>query len=295
MSKAPFVAMRTDLRKEERVLVIADIAGYNRHEALGRLFDLWAWCTDRYLTDAPDDCEGYAVSEAAICRFLGPLGVRAILADNIDEFALGELRSDGLIYLRGTADTVSRLRALRKTASAGGRARVGGKPPKRRGGRFVGNKTNAPAGHQPETSSRPAADQQLTSSEPAATSEIPQATSHKPQRDPEIPPSAAKRSRAAKLEPDWVPERSEANQAAEAVAKSAGVDLRAELLKLHDWALANGAKKADWDATWRNWIRSSRPAARAGPTGSVARAEKPALGRVEPSPSHKYADGDQKI
>jgi hypothetical protein len=71
MSKrnAPFVAVRTDIRKEERVLVIADIGGYNRHEAMGRLLDLWAWCADRGLEDAPADCEGYAVSEGVIVRF----------------------------------------------------------------------------------------------------------------------------------------------------------------------------------------------------------------------------------
>lgn len=186
MSKCPFVAVRTDIRKEERVLVIAEIAGYNRHEAIGRLVDLWAWCTDRHLEDAPEDCDGYAVSEQVVCRFLGPLGVRAILGDNCDALALGELRPDGLIYLRGTSETVSRLRMYRSTASAGGIARTTTKPVTRRGGRFSKGSTIPPARHQQDTSGSPAVDQQRTSSAPAGTSVKPQATSHQPAEEEEL-------------------------------------------------------------------------------------------------------------
>src|SRR6266576_1869782 len=109
MSRAPFVAVRTDIRKEERILVVADLGGYNRHEALGRLVDLWCWCADRNLDDAPEDCDGYAVHEAVIRRFLGPRGTEAILGDGCDELALGHRRPDGLIYLRGTEGTVRAL------------------------------------------------------------------------------------------------------------------------------------------------------------------------------------------
>lgn len=111
VSRAPFVAVRTDIRKEERVLVIADIAGYSRHEALGRLIDLWAWCADRKLDDAPDDCPGYAVSDAVVCRFLGRHGVEAILGGGDEVFALGLRRPDGLIQLLGTEDTAAQWRA----------------------------------------------------------------------------------------------------------------------------------------------------------------------------------------
>lgn len=171
--QAPFVAVRTDIRKEERVLVIADIAGYSRHEAMGRLIDMWAWCADRRLEDAPEDCEGYAVSDAVVCRFLGPLGVEAILGGHCDEFALGERREDDLIYLRGTSDTVSRLRAHRNSASAGGKARVTTTDVTRRGGRFVGRRTKPPAARVLSTSCAGAVDQLATSRPPAVTSEIP--------------------------------------------------------------------------------------------------------------------------
>lgn len=186
MARAPFVAVRTDIRKEERVLVIADIAGYNRHEAMGRLIDMWAWCADRKLQDAPIDCDGYAVNSAVVCRFLGPMGVRAILGDNCDDLALGSLRSDGLIYLRGTADTVSRLRAHHATAVAGGEARrSAGRKAKGVDGRFVAKRTNTPAALQQDSSSAPPVVQQSTSCSPAASSEIPDPRSQIQIPDPE--------------------------------------------------------------------------------------------------------------
>lgn len=119
MSRAPFVAMRTDLRKEERVRFTADFCGYNEDEAIGKYFRLWSWCLDRGLEDAPDDGPGYAVPDAIVRRFLGPRGVDGILGDGCDELAMGARRPDGLIYLRGTEDTVSRLRTARAGTATG--------------------------------------------------------------------------------------------------------------------------------------------------------------------------------
>jgi hypothetical protein len=152
--RAPFIAIQTDIRKDERVNVIADVAGYSRHEAMGRLLDLWCWCADRKLEDAPADCEGYAVPDAVVRRFLGARGVEAILGDDCDELALGARRRDGLIFLRGTESTVRALRGWAKTAAAGGRARAttAGRSP---GGQFVGLATNVQQDCQPETSCNP--------------------------------------------------------------------------------------------------------------------------------------------
>lgn len=123
--RAPCVDIRTDALKDERFEVLSELGGYNRFEAIGRMFALWAWCHDRGLKDAPDDSDGYAVSEAIVRRFLGPDGVKAILADGCDELALGAARDvDGLIYLKGTSDYVAVLRARRVVAVVGGRARA---------------------------------------------------------------------------------------------------------------------------------------------------------------------------
>lgn len=73
-------------------------------------------------------------------------------------------------------------------------------------------------------------------------------------------PVLAKRGAPKRALPgDWSPERSEANANAEAAARSRGVDLDLQLANLRDWAKSNNAKKADWDATWRNWTRNAKP------------------------------------
>jgi hypothetical protein len=178
MGKAPFVAMQTDLRKEDRIELIAEITGYNRDEVLGKLFRLWAWCTDRGLEDAPNDCDGYAVPERVVRQFLGERGVDAMLGDDCDELAMGVRRPDGLIYLRGTNETVSRLRTLRSTAVAGGRS-AAGSGTRGENGRFVRKQQFVQLTGQPETSQQPAECGPETGREPAASSEIPQTTDQK--------------------------------------------------------------------------------------------------------------------
>lgn len=309
MSKAPFVAVRTDIRKEERVLVIADIAGYNRHEAIGRLVDMWAWCTDRGLEDAPGDCDGYAVSEAVVVRFLGPLGVRAILGDNCDEFALGELRADGLIYLRGTSETVSRLRALRRSASAGGEARVGGVAPKRVRGRFVGKQTKPPADHQPRTSRAPAVDQPATSDPPARTSEIPQATSqiHRPDQEPELSlaPSAPRpqsdhgsvvaefdqryRDRY-RSKPTWGDKQGKLVKQLLAKHSAGEIIRRIGILFTSPPTFLDGAA-IDIGTLAQHFDKLAAPAQQRLPM----RVRDPTVGRVEPSRPDQYPEGDQQL
>lgn len=191
MSRPPFVAMLTDLRKDERVDVIAEASGFNSDEVLGKLFRLWAWCTDRKLADAPEGCDGYAVPEAVIRKFLGPRGVEAMLGDGCDELAMGVRRSDGLIYLRGTTETVTRLRGLRATAAAGGRS-AAGNTPRNDEGRFVRNYQNSqptvqpePAELQPSLRLEPAGDPAASSVQPQAT-----ATSHRSEEEPARSPPA---------------------------------------------------------------------------------------------------------
>lgn len=86
-----------------------------------------------------------------------------------------------------------------------------------------------------------------------------------------IPPSAAQQEppdkvdeaklpRKHRLPDDWSPDQSEVNAKAETAARSRGVDLTVELLKLQDWARSGAHKRTDWNAVWRNWTRSARAA-----------------------------------
>lgn len=155
-TRSPFVAMRTDLVKDERVQFIADTIGVTRDEVLGKLFRLWAWCTDRKLEDAPDDCAGYAVHEAIIRRFLGPEGPRAMLGDGCAELALGDRRPDGLVFLHGTETVVASLRALYRRSHAGGIARADmAQVDGRDRGKFVRTTTNMPAPGPASTTDHP--------------------------------------------------------------------------------------------------------------------------------------------
>ena len=43
------------------------------------------------------------------------------------------------------------------------------------------------------------------------------------------------------------------------IAKQRGVNLDTEVAKMRDWAASNGAKKKDWDAFARNWLRNAKP------------------------------------
>jgi len=63
------------------------------------------------------------------------------------------------------------------------------------------------------------------------------------------------------LPADWAP-----SGALRDLAKSLGVPCDVEAEKLRDWAAANAVRKADWDATFRGWLRraSSTPPARTG-------------------------------
>lgn len=110
-------------------------------------------------------------------------------------------------------------------------------------------------------------DPKLASAEPLLIPPLPADQIQVLELEPE--PKEKRNAPRRRLPGDWVPERSEANIAAEAAARERGVNLRVELQKLRDWAAANNTKKADWDATWRNWTRNAKPSS-SGTTGMTA-------------------------
>jgi phage replication O-like protein O len=64
------------------------------------------------------------------------------------------------------------------------------------------------------------------------------------------------RARKRALPDDWTP-----NEGHRRIAAELGIDLKRENEKMCDWALSKGEKRADWDATFRNWLRSDIPKA----------------------------------
>lgn len=302
--RAPFIAVETDLNKDERPAVIGDVCGYNRDEAIGKLFRLWSWCADRRLKDAPDDCDGYAVPDAVIQRFLGPKGVRGILGDGCDELALGARRPDGLIYLRGTSETVAGFRGMQASAVAGGLARaeqVRADSTRDGRGQFVSSTANRPHaesvvsttnevsqtihGATPsfgietnnQSSCSPAGNQPATSRQPAVTSVDPR--SQIPDLGSDLAPpgdlvgaplAALKPSRATRADrsvrmPDgWAPRSEEL-----ALARELGVDATKEAAGFRDHHSARGSRFVDWNAAFRTWLRNAVKFSRGGSSGAA--------------------------
>lgn len=87
------------------------------------------------------------------------------------------------------------------------------------------------------------------------------------------------RKRATSVPSDFVP-----NDRHREIATERGVDLRAEWVKLTDWALANGKTFVDWDAAFRNWLNKARPE-RAGGTGD----------RWQDNRRRMFAEWDQRL
>lgn len=182
---------------------------------------------------------------------------------------------DGSVYAPNfiAAQTASKSDKLRQRESRERRASVAHSAPQ------VIDSTNAchTPSHDVTNGHTPSRNVTLASAEP-----LPNLASAEPLLIPPLPaaqievlelePATSKGKQNAprrRLPDDWVPERSEANIAAEAAARERGVNLRDELSKLRDWAAANNNKKADWNATWRNWTRNAKPSS-SGPTGLTA-------------------------
>lgn len=75
------------------------------------------------------------------------------------------------------------------------------------------------------------------------------------EKDVKKAPSGPKKAGGVKraLPDDWRP-----TDAHRVLASKRGIDMAAEAEKMRDWALANGERKIDWDATFRNWLRNAR-------------------------------------
>lgn len=69
--------------------------------------------------------------------------------------------------------------------------------------------------------------------------------------------SRTRAARATRLPDAWVPD---SDDELHGEAKAAGVDLHRELARFGDYWRAKGgkdARKVDWQATWRNWVRKA--------------------------------------
>lgn len=103
-------AVRVDSKAlgDPRIEYLGKLAGYDRHAALGRLVQLWAYCTERL---------AYVVTPAAVEAIIGAP------ADALVRAELAEFVADG-VRVKGTKGRIEWLQQLSRSASAGGKARA---------------------------------------------------------------------------------------------------------------------------------------------------------------------------
>jgi len=77
-----------------------------------------------------------------------------------------------------------------------------------------------------------------------------------------------KKTSAHTLPKDWKP-----NDSHRELAKKHSINIDWEADKMRDWAQSKGAKKKDWNATFRNWLRDKIPAPTPDPMAHLSEEE----------------------
>lgn len=110
---------------------------------------------------------------------------------------------------------------------------------------------------------------------------------------PAEPPAPAKPKRQPKATTGidgWSPKDDHV-----AIAKQRGINLDTEVIKMRDWAASKGAKKKDWDAFARNWLRNAR-IERSAPINLANNLRQPHPREIptDPEEARKYWLGEQQ-
>ena len=200
--RAITIDLEIDALMDQRFETLGNVAGYNRYEAHGRMFALWAWVLEK-------QPEGYIVTEGVVRSFLGPQGVDAILASGCDELALGEEREGG-IYVRGS-HRFEWLKKKREAAKMGGEARKNA--PRNPDGTFnpsgthnAQNDITQPATSQPPASHNEPTHQPPRSETPATSQPLSSPLSSIPEDPCGVAPRTAATPAGLKLQNPEAPE-----------------------------------------------------------------------------------------
>lgn len=210
--------------------MLANLAGYSRYEALGRLAFLW------------DHCVGSGTELLDERRVLAFLGVpAAVLVDS----GLAEHGGDG-VRIRGVREEVDAKRRRTEHARAAGlaRAKLSATPQTPQLGASPQSARSKP-GASSELFPRAKSDlfSDLSSSEASSSSET--SGDLKQQR-------AGQRRRATQLPAGFAPDDGHRRFAAEK-----RLDLAAEFEAFTDFHKAKGSTFLDWPAALRTWLRNA--------------------------------------
>lgn len=218
------VRIEANAFSDERFELLGELAGYNRHEALGRIARLWSYCTDKET----------AVVDATIVRaYLGPNGPDAIVGAGLADVV------EGGIKIRGS-ERIGWLKQKRENARKGGKQAAAKKQAK---AQAAAKQTGSYSSDVAQANGRP-----LTLAPATGSSNQSSPCSPPGDKREAAPKPKAKRKHA--LPPDWKP-----NAKHEQLARELRLDLGQQAAKMRDWAEAGDERCVNWDARFRGWLR----------------------------------------
>lgn len=232
----------------DKVQILADSAGYNAYEALGRLIHLWDKCIST---------KSHVLSDQQVEAFLGRGNAAAIVISGLAERVSDGVRICGAIEEIGARNRLTEQRRLAATASVVART--------------IDQRTvDDPSTNRERTANDPST-ASLFSSSSDLGSDLGSVLSPSGASDPSLKtPRDLKQKKGKRAMPlDFAP-----NESDRALAVSLRLDADGELEKCRDYYAANGKHMADWRATYRNWLRNAaqyrKPASNGRTHGSAA-------------------------
>lgn len=225
---------------DARFKLVARATGLQWHDVIGKCVHIWMSCYDQRkgtLRKVEGDClvdhEGFS---------------NALCAEGL------AIDRGADMEIRGFKQRAGWLKQAEDSGKKGGRKSGESRRNKAEG--YPSTKRSEPLTH-PEGSANP-----LTLTLTHALAHAPDhalalrgsAEGENAQASPAPPKPAPRRKPAKQLPADWQP-----SDAHGSLARENRVDLAAEAVKFRDWAASKAEVKADWDAAFRNWLRSSRP------------------------------------
>lgn len=242
--------VKDDALRGDRVQMFAELAGYSKYEALGRLTYLWNHCVSNG-TDLLDDR-----------RVLAFLGVPSAVLVDAD---LGERVGDG-VRVRGVRDEVdARMRRSEQARRAGlASAQL----------RAISQSPRLPVNSEPTASqlrvdselpSRAISDLQISDLQISGSGSL-----FPPEPSSEIPRDLKQQGPGRKRK---MPEGFAPDDAHRTFARENRLDLNAEFAQFVDHHAARASTFADWPAALRTWLRNAVKYRRGG--GGAAPAAAP--------------------
>ena len=229
--------------------------------AIIKVARIWQMQTENYTPQRPT----YVVHRDVVAAMLGPKG-----ADYLRMAGLAEDDEEGL-YMKGTKGRIEWLYTKRASASTAGIASGYARRAKSYREQTFNERSTSVQRTLNESSTdaqrmlneNPTHANALTLSLSPSLSKSSYELSERERESTEretAPASPAPKTPASRKKParqlpaDWQP-----TEAHGELAREHRVDLAAEAVKFRDWAASKAEVKADWDAAFRNWLRSSRP------------------------------------